>query len=260
MTEIAVGSQHERVVANTDGVKRYFAIVVRCRQMTRLHHRKVRSFVQRAGRTTAAQKRALSELLPRFGIPYQDRTLELRLLFGRRAPVILDIGFGDGSALLTLAANHPDRDYLGVEVHEPGIGHLLLQLERAGLGNIRIIDHDAVEVVRRMLPAGAVDAVNLFFPDPWPKKRHHKRRIVQPGFVRDIARALKPGGTFHIATDWADYAEHVTEVMGDCGQFEALTPGQASSEPLFDRPTSKFERRGIALGHTVTDLHYRRTG
>ena len=227
--------------------------------MTQPHHRKVRSFVQRAGRTTTAQKRALSDLLPLYGVPFRDSTLDIALVYGRRAPIVLDIGFGDGSALLTLAANHPGRDYLGVEVHEPGIGRLLLQLERAGLDNIRIVAHDAVDVVKHMLSAGAVDAVNLFFPDPWPKKRHHKRRIVQPDFVRDIARALKPGGTFHIATDWAGYAEHVTEVMGRCGQFEALTPEQALSEPLFDRPTSKFERRGIALGHTVTDLHYRRT-
>ena len=227
--------------------------------MTQPHHRKVRSFVQRAGRTTTAQKRALRDLLPRFGIPFRERALDLGLLFGRRATIVLDIGFGDGSALLTLAANHPDRDYLGVEVHEPGIGHLLLQLERAGLDNVRIIAHDAVGVIGYMLPPGQVDAVNLFFPDPWPKKRHHKRRIVQPGFVKDVARVLKPRGTFHIATDWANYAEHVAAVMADCEQFEALTPGQASSEPLFDRPTTKFERRGIALGHTVTDLHFRRT-
>ena len=226
--------------------------------MTQPHHRKVRSFVQRAGRTTTAQKRALRDLLPRFGIPFEERALDLGLLFGRRAPVVLDIGFGDGSALLTLAANHPDRDYLGVEVHEPGIGHLLLQLERAGLGNVRIIAHDAVEVVRYMLPPAQVDAVNLFFPDPWPKKRHHKRRIVQPGFVQDVARVLKPRGTFHIATDWADYAEHVAVVMADCAQFDALSPGQASSEPLFDRPTTKFERRGIALGHRIANLYFRR--
>ena len=176
--------------------------------MTHSHRRKVRSFVLRAGRTTTAQKRALKDLLPHYGIPFQKRAVDPSLVFGRRVPIVLDIGFGDGSALLTLAANYPDRDYLGVEVHEPGIGRLLLQLERAGLDNIRIVAYDAVDVVRRMLPAGAVDAVNLFFPDPWPKKRHHKRRIVQPDFVRDIARALKPGGTFHIATDWADYADH----------------------------------------------------
>ena len=227
--------------------------------MTQPHHRKVRSFVQRAGRTTTAQKRALRDLMPRFGIPFRERSLDLGLVFGRRAPVVLDIGFGDGTALLTLAANHPDIDYLGIEVHEPGIGHLLLQLERAGLENVRIIAHDAVEVVKHMLPAGQVDAVNLFFPDPWPKKRHHKRRIVQPGFVQDVARVLRPRGTFHVATDWADYAEHVTTMMGGCEQFEALSPRQASSEAFFDRPTTKFERRGLALGHTVSDLYFRRT-
>ena len=226
--------------------------------MTQPHHRKIRSFVQRAGRTTTAQKRALKDLMPRFGIPFQEDALDLGVVFGRYAPTVLDIGFGDGSALLTLAANHPGRDYLGVEVHEPGIGHLLLQLERAGLGNVRIIAHDAVEVVRCMLPPEQVDAVNLFFPDPWPKKRHHKRRIVQPGFIQNIARVLKPGGIFHIATDWTDYADHATAVMAGCAQFEALSPRQASSDPLFDRPTTKFERRGIALGHTVTDLHFRR--
>ncbi len=226
--------------------------------MTQPHHRKVRSFVQRAGRTTSAQKRALRDLMPRFGIPFRKRTLDLSFVFGRRAPIVLDIGFGDGTALLTLAANNPDLDYLGIEVHEPGIGHLLLQLERAGLDNVRIIAHDAVEVVELMLPPGQVDAVNLFFPDPWPKKRHHKRRIVQPSFVRDIARALKPRGIFHVATDWAGYAEHVVSVLDGCEQFEALSSRQATSEPLVDRPTSKFERRGIALGHTVTDIHFRR--
>ena len=226
--------------------------------MTQPHHRKVRSFVQRAGRTTTAQKRALRDLLPRYGIPFQESAIDLSLVFGRRAPKVLDIGFGDGSALLTLAANHPERDYLGVEVHEPGIGHLLLQLERAGVENVRIIPHDAVEVVRHMLPPRQVDAVNLFFPDPWPKKRHHKRRIVQPAFVQDLARILRPRGTFHVATDWDHYAEHAKLVMGGCELFEELSPRKASSEPLFDRPTSKFERRGIALGHTVTDLHFRR--
>ena len=226
--------------------------------MTEPHQRKVRSFVQRAGRTTSAQKRAIEQLMPRYGIPFQDRAIDLQGIFGRRALLVLDIGFGDGTALLTLAANHPGNDYLGVEVHDPGIGHLLLLLERANLDNVRVIAHDAVEVIGSMLPAGEFDAVNLFFPDPWPKKRHHKRRIVQPEFVRDIARILKHRGAFHIATDWADYAEHVTSVMGSCGQFETLSPQQALSEPLFDRPTTKFERRGITLGHRVTELHFRR--
>ena len=226
--------------------------------MTTPHHRKIRSFVQRAGRTTAAQKRALEQLMPRYGIPFQQCAIAPEEIFGRRAPLVLDIGFGDGTALLTLAANHPGNDYLGIEVHEPGIGHLLLLLERAELNNVRIIAHDAVEVVGQMLPTGQADAVNLFFPDPWPKKRHHKRRIVQPGFVRDIGRVLKPLGAFHIATDWTDYAEHAASVMGGCEQFEALSPRQASPESLFERPSTKFERRGIALGHAVTDLYYRR--
>ena len=226
--------------------------------MTESHCRKVRSFVRRSGRMTVAQQRALVELMPRFGIPFQPRAMDLHGAFGRRAPLVLDIGFGDGTALFALAASHPANDYLGIEVHEPGIGHLLLLLQRARLHNVRVIAHDAVEVVSRMLPPGRVDAVKLLFPDPWPKKRHHKRRLVQPGFVRDIARVLKPGGLFHIATDWTDYADHVAEVMRGCAQFGPLHAEEAASDPLCRRPTTKFERRGIALGHPVTDLYYRR--
>lgn len=226
--------------------------------MTVPHQRKIRSFVHRAGRTTSAQKRALVDLMPRFGIPFQERTINPRGVFGRTAPLVLDIGFGDGAALLTLAANHPANDYLGVEVHEPGIGHLLLLLERAALSNVRIIAHDAVEVVKHMMPSGQVDAVNLFFPDPWPKKRHHKRRIVQPDFVGDVARALKPEGAFHVATDWTNYAEHVVGVMDASESFVRVRAAEAASNVLFERPSTKFERRGIALGHQVTDLYYRR--
>lgn len=226
--------------------------------MTQPHHRKVRSFVHRAGRTTSAQKRALADLMPRSGIPFQARMIDPQAVFGRRAPLVLDIGFGDGAALLTLAANHPANDYLGVEVHEPGIGHLLLLLERAALNNVRIIAHDAVEVVKHMMPPGQVDAVNLFFPDPWPKKRHHKRRIVQPDFVGDVARALKPGGAFHVATDWTNYAEHVVGIMDASEPFVRVPAAEAASNALFERPSTKFERRGIALGHQVTDLYYRR--
>ena len=226
--------------------------------MTQPHHRKIRSFVHRAGRTTSAQKRALNDLMPRFGLPFQECAIDPEGVFGRRAPLVLDIGFGDGAALLTLAANHPANDYLGVEVHEPGIGHLLLLLERAGLNNVRIIAHDAVEVVQHMLPPRQLDAVNLFFPDPWPKKRHHKRRLVQPDFVRDTARALKPKGVFHVATDWIHYAEHVAGVMLACELFDRVSAEEASCNPLLERPSTKFERRGIALGHEVTDLYYRR--
>ena len=205
---------------------------------------------------TNAQRRALTELMPHWGLPFQDRAIDLERAFGRDAPLVLDIGFGDGEALLTLAINNPSIDYLGVEVHEPGIGHLLLLLERAGITNVRVIRHDAVEVLEQMLPDAALDAVNLFFPDPWPKKRHHKRRLVQPGFVDQVARVLKPGGLFHVATDWSDYADHVTSVLDQSGQF-ASSAKPADDDLLAQRPPTKFERRGRQLGHEVTDSYFR---
>jgi len=206
---------------------------------------------------TDAQRRALTDLMPRFGLAFQSHPVDLASIFGRDAPRVLDIGFGDGEALLTLAANNPSVDYLGLEVHDPGIGHLLLLLERAGLSNVRLIQRDAVEVLERMLPDEAFNAVNLLFPDPWPKKRHHKRRLVQPGFVRDVARVLKPGGLFHIATDWADYAEHVRSVLE---HIDELAPSSEEDgiDPLSHRPPTKFERRGRQLGHGVTDLCFRK--
>src|SRR5690606_23583613 len=176
-------------------------------------HRKIRSFVKRPGRITAAQQRALETLLPRYGVPFEARRLDLDALFGRAAPRVLDIGFGDGEALVTTAAAHPDIDYLGVEVHEPGVGHLLILLERARLTNVRVIVRDVVDVIDAMLPDASFDAINVFFPDPWPKKRHHKRRLVQPGFIAQCERIMKPGALLHIATDWAPYAEHVREVL-----------------------------------------------
>ncbi len=182
--------------------------------------RKVRSFVRRPGRATAAQRRAFAELLPRFGVAEPGGQLDLELLFGRPARRVLDIGFGDGEALVTNALNNPTVDYLGIEVHEPGIGHLLLLLEQAAVTNVRVIARDAADVVPELLPAGSFDAVDLFFPDPWPKKRHHKRRLVQPPFVAELARVLKPGGLLHVATDWADYARHTREVLAAEPQFE----------------------------------------
>src|SRR5690606_12398417 len=170
--------------------------------------RKVRSFVRRPGRITAAQRRALDTLLPRFGLPFEERRLDLDAVFGRAAPRVLDIGFGDGEALVTTAARYPHIDYLGVEIHEPGVGHLLILLERAGIENVRVIVHDVVEVIDAMLPDASFDAINLFFPDPWPKKRHHKRRLVQPPFIAQCERIMKPGALLHVATDWAPYAEH----------------------------------------------------
>lgn len=220
--------------------------------------RKVRSFVRRPGRTTPAQRRAIDALLPRYGVPFAERRIDLAGVFGRDARRVLDIGFGDGEALLTTAANHPDIDYLGVEIHEPGIGHLLLLLERAGADNVRIVARDAVEVVEHMLGNASIHAINLFFPDPWPKKRHHKRRIVQPDFVRECARILDSGGLMHVATDWANYAEHTSAIFAASAEFERVNPDSLRGDPLAYRPPTKFERRGRQLGHDVFDLFYRK--
>jgi tRNA (guanine-N7-)-methyltransferase len=226
--------------------------------MAAVHLRRVRSFVRRPGRLTAAQSRALSELLPRFGATESEGPLDLTALFGRDARRVLDIGFGDGEAVVTSAANFGDFDYLGVEVHEPGIGHLLLLLEKTGLTNVRVIARDAADVVPQLLGDASFAAVNLFFPDPWPKKRHHKRRLVQPKFVAEIARVLIPGGLFHIATDWADYAAHTREVLARDERYTAVEQSEICHNPLAFRPPTKFERRGRRLGHDVVDLYYRK--
>jgi tRNA (guanine-N7-)-methyltransferase len=220
------------------------------------HPRKVRSFVRRPGRATAAQKRALTSLLPRFGVDERRGPLDLGALFGRAAPRVLDIGFGDGEALVTSAANHPGVDYFGVEVHEPGVGHLLLLLERAALTNVRVVVRDAAEVVAEQLQDGCVEAVNLFFPDPWPKKRHHKRRLVQAPFLAEIARVLAPNGLLHVATDWPDYARHTREAVAASSAFAAAEPAAFEADPLAFRPPTKFERRGLRLGHPIADLYY----
>lgn len=226
--------------------------------MIEVHHRKIRSFVRRPGRTTTAQRRALERLWPRYGLPSDDKVIDLAAAFGRIAPVILEIGFGDGEALFTSAASNPDIDHLGIEIHEPGIGHLLMLLERADLSNVRIVARDAVEVLDAQLAIDSIDAVRLFFPDPWPKKRHHKRRLVQPPFVRQLARVLKRGGLLHIATDWAHYAAQIADTLSRSDVFSALSPEQAHGEPLGARPPTKFERRGRGLGHEVRDLFYKK--
>ncbi len=210
----------------------------------------MRSFVRRGGRITAAQGRAVAELWPRWGIEFQQAPLDFDRIFGRRAPRVLEIGFGDGDLLAEMAVQHPENDYIGVEVHEPGIGHCLLRLERLGLGNVRLIRHDAVEVLQWQVPERSLAGVNLFFPDPWPKKRHHKRRLVQPEFVRLLASRLVPGGQFRVATDWVPYAEHIDEVMAGQELLESVphAPG---------RSRTKFERRGERLGHEVTERLYR---
>jgi len=221
------------------------------------HMRKVRSFVRRPGRATAAQRRALTELMPRYGIDTQAGPLDLASLSHRDARRVLDIGFGDGDALATNALNNPAVDYLGVEVHEPGIGHLLLQLERAAITNVHVIARDASDVVPLIADA-TFDAVDLFFPDPWPKKRHHKRRLVQLPFIAELARVLKRGGFLHVATDWADYARHTREVLAQSADLVPVDAADLCHNPLALRPPTKFERRGRRLGHDVVDLFYRK--
>ena len=222
------------------------------------HFRKIRSFVRRPGRTTNAQQRALATLMPIFGIPFEERKIDFLQIFGRDAPKVLDIGFGDGEGLFSLAVNHPDIDYLGVEVHEPGIGHLLLLLERSGITNLKIIQRDVMEVLGKMLPMASFEVVNLFFPDPWPKKRHHKRRLDQANFVEAIAKILKPGGLLHIATDWTDYTEHIENLFLETDKFMEKSPKTLAMQTLAQRPPTKFERRGKLLGHAVRDLYYKR--
>src|SRR5688572_9675128 len=174
----------------------------------------------RAGRITQAQKRALEELSPRYGIPFEPRPLDLDAVFGRRAPRVLEIGFGNGDTLVELASASPGTDLVGVEVHPPGVGHCLLAIESRGLANVRVIAHDAVEVLANQVPESSLDEVLLYFPDPWPKKRHHKRRIVKPAFASLVANRLKPGGRFKLATDWEPYAAWMLEVLNACPGLE----------------------------------------
>jgi tRNA (guanine-N7-)-methyltransferase len=212
----------------------------------------IRSFVLRAGRITPAQRRALAELLPRRGIPFAPGLLDFDAVFGRRAPRVMEIGFGDGAQLLELAAGAPGTDFIGVEVHPPGVGRCLLGIEARGLANVRVIMHDAVEVLATQVAPASLDEVLLYFPDPWPKKRHHKRRIVQPAFVALVADRLKPGGWFRLATDWAPYAGWMREVLH---AEPRLADAAGDAAP---RSETRFESRGRRLGHPVFDLACRR--
>jgi tRNA (guanine-N7-)-methyltransferase len=222
-------------------------------------HRSIRSFVMRAGRMTAGQERALTELWPRYGVEFSPAPLSLDALFGRRAPRTLEIGFGNGEHLASLAAAHPERDYFGVEVHRPGVGHLLMLAETRGLGNLRVSSHDAVEVLRAQIEPAALDEVLVLFPDPWHKKRHHKRRLIQPPFVELLASRLAPGGVLRLATDWEDYALQMLDVLrGAQRSFANLSPtGDWMPRPEERAPT-RFEKRGARLGHGVWDLAFRR--
>jgi tRNA (guanine-N7-)-methyltransferase len=219
-------------------------------------HRRVRSYVLRGGRMGTGQQRALAELGPRYVLPWRDAPLDFEQVFGRRAPVILEIGFGMGDATAQIAANRPDTDFLGVEVHEAGVGALLRRIGEQQLANVRIVRHDAVEVLRHMVPPGSLAGVHVFFPDPWHKKRHHKRRLVQPPFVRLVAERLAPGGVVHFATDWLPYAEQMLQVLGDEPALENTAAGYAE-RPAY-RPLTRFEARGVRLGHDVRDLLFRK--
>lgn len=221
-------------------------------------YRAVRSFVRREGRLTAGQQRALDELFPRYGVEPGEGVMDWPTLFGRSAPVVLDIGFGDGEALAEIAYNHPERDYLGVEVHRPGVGRLLRQLDEAGIPNVRVAVADAVELMRDNIAAASLAGIQLFYPDPWPKKRHHKRRIVQPAWLELAASRLADGGFLHMTTDWSDYAEHMLEVIGSSQTFDNIAgEGRFAPDPG-ERPPTKFERRGLERGHRVHDIILRR--
>lgn len=220
--------------------------------LPRVTHPPIRSYVLRQGRFSRGQQRAYAELLPRFGVAYRKAPLDFSQAFGRTAPVVVEVGFGMGETTARVAAEDPERDYLAIEVHAPGVGSLLRQMQESGIANIRIVQHDAVEVLRDMVPEGSLAAIHVFFPDPWPKKRHHKRRLLQPDFAALAASRLAPGGHLHVATDWQEYAEHVLAVL-------TATPGLRNTAEAFaprpaTRPETKFERRGLRLGHGVWDI------
>ncbi|HEX2791931.1 MAG TPA: tRNA (guanosine(46)-N7)-methyltransferase TrmB [Steroidobacteraceae bacterium] len=223
-------------------------------------HRAIRSYVIRTGRITPAQQRALGEHWPRFGVEFEPRLLDLAQLFGRVAARTLEIGFGNGEHLLQRALAQPERDFIGVEVHRPGIGHLLLAAAKADVGNLRVIAHDALEVLEQQIAPGTLDEVQLLFPDPWPKKRHHKRRIVQHEFAALVASRLAAGGRLHLATDWEPYADEMLLVLDGCSVLAncAAAGGFIDVGAILARSATRFERRGERLGHPIRELLFRR--
>jgi len=222
------------------------------------HHRGIRSFVLREGRMTPAQERAFAEHWSRYGLEPAGVPRDFAAVFGRAAPLVMEIGFGNGEALAWSSEQDPGRDYLGVEVHGPGVGRLLNALGERDAHNVRVYRHDAVEVLRHDLAPGTLDEVRIWFPDPWPKKRHHKRRLIQPEFVALLASRMAAGGLLHLATDWQPYAEHMLEVLEAAPEWQREpAPGGAAARPPW-RLETRFERRGLKLGHAVTDLLYRR--
>ena len=209
----------------------------------------------RQGRISNAQRRAHTELLPAYGVPFSPGPVDLDRVFGRAAPKILEIGFGMGETTAAIAQQHPENDYLGVEVHTPGVGSLLARIAELRLANVRVVQHDAVEVLERMIAPASLDCVHLFFPDPWPKKRHHKRRLIQPPFVSLLVSRMKPGALLHACTDWEDYAAQILQVLSTEAALANTAAGYADRPAT--RPQTKFERRGLGLGHRVWDLVFR---
>jgi tRNA (guanine-N7-)-methyltransferase len=221
--------------------------------------RRIRSFVVRAGRIGPGQARALATLAPRFVLPFSATPVDFAAAFGRAAPLVVEIGFGMGSATAEVATASPQLNFLGVEVHPPGVGALLQRIDEGALTNVRIVQHDAVEVLERMVAAASLAGINIFFPDPWPKKRHHKRRLVQPGLVRLLADRLAADGTLHCATDWQPYAEQILAVLSaEPRLVNTAAAGYAPRPP--SRPLTKFENRGLERGHGVWDLVFRKRG
>src|SRR5690348_15269959 len=226
--------------------------------MNEAHDRPIRSFVVRAGRMTTGQSRALEEFWPRYGVEYAPGPLDLDALFGRSAPRTFEIGFGNGEHLAALALAHPERDYLGVEVHRPGVGHLFMLAAANGSTNLRASQHDAVEVPREQIAPATLDEVLVPFPDPWHKMRHHKRRLIQPAFVELVASRMKAGGVFRLATDWEAYAVQMLEVIGTSPSFRNLSPSSDWMPRPEERAPTRFEKRGARLGHGVWDLAFER--
>ena len=214
--------------------------------------RAIRSYVLRAGRMGSGQVRALAELGPRYVLPFQSAALDAAAVFGRSAPLVVEIGFGMGQATAQIAALQPDTDFIGVEVHAPGVGALLQRIDEGRLNNLRLVQHDAVEVLQQMIAPASLAAVHVFFPDPWHKKKHHKRRLIQAEFVRLLASRIQPGGRLHCATDWQPYAEQMLEVLSGEPTLRNSAAGYAE-RPSY-RPLTKFENRGLKLGHGVWDL------
>lgn len=220
------------------------------------HARHVRSFVMRRGHLSDAQRDAHAALLPKYGVPDGDGPIDVPALFGRRAPVVLEIGFGMGHTTAEIAAARPDTDFVGIEVYTPGVGSLLRTLEARGLSNVRVIQRDAVEVLRDRIAPASLSGVHVYFPDPWPKKRHHKRRLIQPPFVAALVDRIAPGGYLHCATDWEPYAEQMLEVLSAEPRLANTADGFAPRPDW--RPLTKFEQRGLRLGHGVRDLIFER--